>query len=407
MLTSYSIQGLVTSEDSPNFQAALKRAYDGNINPVCQCRHSEDSVMYVAYIKMSASYEVRSMPNKGGKHAAWCKHYKAPLSVSGLSQVMGLAVTELNAEEETRMLKLDFALSKVQGRLAPTPSDTPSDTVTTSGTKLTPRGLLHYLWGEAHLNRWYPNMAGKRWYSTMYRELLKVAAKQYVGKEALADILIIPEPYNEDKKSEQHAALRKALSRFSKVEKNTQRKGLFLGEVYSLNQGNFNFLLKLKSALDFPFQLQADIYKRMQKRFEKELAMVDDASSKLKLIAVGTFHLNAANIPVVLELALMVVTQNFIPLESIYEKDLIDDLTSQSRAFEKCLRLQMPQQAIMASAVTLDTELQHALFVVDAGAADGTEEKIQELCKVDGLTPWIWHTTEPMPALPPKLLRAN
>ena len=42
-----------------------------------------------------------------------------------------------------------------------------SDSVASSGTKLSLRGLLHYLWDQGELTRWQPGFAGKRTWSTV------------------------------------------------------------------------------------------------------------------------------------------------------------------------------------------------------------------------------------------------
>lgn len=397
MHASYRIGSVVVHESSSELQKQLASVHRSPIRPVCLCQTTGDTQMYVVHSQIRALYELRCMPFTGVKHVARCQHYEPPLSVSGLGQVMGQAIQEGGLDDDTVTLKLDFALAKVAGRAPPTPSDAPVDSVKTDGTKLTLRGLLHYLWHKSHLNRWYPRMAGKRWYSTMQRELLKASAKHFTKKEALSDLLFIPESFNEQRKQEQHSQMLQALSRFAAPDKQSRRLGLFIGEVFSIKPGNFGHQLKLKSALDFPFHMNEDINKRMLKHFDGVLMMWEEP---LKLIAIGSFSVNSANVPSVIELALMLTTENYIPIESRYERDLVDALTSQHRSFEKCLRLNLPLTATLASAVTLDTEKQHALFVVTPSAGENAETKINEMVEKDSLVPWIWHVTHTMPALP-------
>src|ERR1035438_7984384 len=44
-------------------------------------------------------------------------------------------------------------------------------TAKTSGTRLTLRGLLHYLWDESKLSHWTPEMEGKRSWFTVRSDL--------------------------------------------------------------------------------------------------------------------------------------------------------------------------------------------------------------------------------------------
>lgn len=397
MHASYRLGSNVLHESALDFQGQLSSAHKSAVRPVCLCQATGETHMYVAHIQARSLYELRRMPSTGHKHIARCQHYEPPLSVSGLSQVMGHAVQGGGLDDDEVTLKLDFALSKMAGRAPPAPSDAPVDSVKTDGTKLSLRGLLHYLWHKSHLNRWYPRMSGKRWYSTMQRELLKASAKHFTKKEALGDLLFIPESFNEQRKQEQHSQMLQSLSRFSAPDKQSHKLGLFIGEVFSIRPGNFGHWLKLKSALDFPFSMNEDIHKRMLKHFILPLSMWEEP---LKLIAIGSFSVNSANVPSVVELALMLTTENYIPVESVYERDLIDALTQQHRSFEKCLRLNLPVSATLASAVTLDTEKQCALFIVTPSANENAEARINEMVEKDGLVPWLWHVAHAMPALP-------
>ena len=149
------------SDDDSTLQIALAKSYESKIRPLCLC--TEPGIpMYVA--RAHGKYWVKRMPNSGSTHLPTCETYEPPAELSGLGEVMGSAIQE-NPDEGTASFKFDFSLSKNGSRTAPTPSDAEAESVKTSGTKLSLRGTLHYLWEEAGLNRWTPAMAGKRnWY---------------------------------------------------------------------------------------------------------------------------------------------------------------------------------------------------------------------------------------------------
>ncbi|MFX8347318.1 DUF1173 family protein, partial [Acinetobacter baumannii] len=73
---------------------------------------------------------------------------------------------------------LDFALTKGRSRQPGAASEVEHESVRSDGTKLTMRGLMHFLMDEAGLTRWTPAMAGRRNWYVVRRELLKAASSK-------------------------------------------------------------------------------------------------------------------------------------------------------------------------------------------------------------------------------------
>lgn len=67
------------------------------------------------------------------------------------------------------------------------------------------------------------------------------------------------------------------------------------------------------------------------------------------LIVIGTFGVNESGIPSFEEVALMMVTENWIPYDNIDELRLIDVLTQAYQRFVKCLRYNLPSTIPRAS----------------------------------------------------------
>ena len=95
-----------------------------------------------------------------------CPSYEPPAEFSGLGQVLGSAITEDPATGETT-LKLGFPLSKMPGARSAVSRTATATASASDGTKLSLRGLLHYLWDQAELTRWHPGFAGKRTWATV------------------------------------------------------------------------------------------------------------------------------------------------------------------------------------------------------------------------------------------------
>lgn len=148
---TYLIGGLQFKAGSHGFAEAISQAYAIHHRPQCMCLRSGDSrgvEMYVA--RLGDGFIIKRMPSTGSQHAPDCPSYEPLADFSGLGQVLGSAITEDPATGETA-LKLDFSLSRVAGRSAMPMADSSNDSVATDGTRLSLRGLLHYLWDQAEL----------------------------------------------------------------------------------------------------------------------------------------------------------------------------------------------------------------------------------------------------------------
>lgn len=141
----------------------LAAAHADRVRPACLCRPGGgEREMYIARLGADP-YVVKRMPDTGMVHAPDCPSYLPPESLSGLGQVLGAAIQE-SADTGITALRLGLRMGKAD-RNAPTATgggDGSSDSVSTDGTRLTLRAVLHYLWQEAGLATWSPGMTGKR-----------------------------------------------------------------------------------------------------------------------------------------------------------------------------------------------------------------------------------------------------
>ncbi|MDF6951064.1 DUF1173 domain-containing protein, partial [Escherichia coli] len=127
------------------------------------------------------------------------------------------------------------------------------------------------------------------------------------------------------------------MMRIATPEKGTRRLMLVVGEVKELAQSRYGHKIVLKHLPDCHFMMNDDIYKRLLKRFEVELGLWD-ALEGTHLMMIGTFSIGATGVASLEEVALMCVTENWIPFESTFEKMVLDALTQQNRRFMKGMR---------------------------------------------------------------------
>ncbi len=353
--------------------------------------------MYVA--RLGDGYIVKRMPETGKHHAPDCPSYEPPAEFSGLGQVLGSAITENPATGETR-LQLDFPLTKMPGRSQLPPTGGDSDSATSDGAKLSLRGLLHYLWDQAELTRWHPGFAGKRTWSTVRRHLLLAAEDKVARGGSLRSRLYIPEVFSVEQRDAINARRISLWSQAVAVPGKQQQLILTITEIKEIRPARYGFKAVVKHVPDQAFALDEQIYRRLARRFERELALWG-AADDIHMVMIATFSVVAAGIPTIVELSLMPATRHWLPVEDGFEKQLIERLVAEGRSFVKGLRYNLGSNSVLASATLTDCEgSAPLLFVADAGRDDGRLH--HQICPPSAPV-WLWSpSTDTMPSLPPR-----
>ncbi|WP_220486033.1 DUF1173 domain-containing protein [Aquariibacter albus] len=391
----YEIAGRRFEIGSRGFADAIADAHAGHQRPRCLCQ-AEGVEMYVA--RLGEGYIVKRMPDTGSHHASDCPSYEPPAEVSGLGQVLGSAITEDPDTGETT-LKLDFPLSKMPGGSQMPPTGGDSDSVTSDGTKLSLRGLLHYLWDQAELTRWHPGFAGKRTWATVRRHLLQAADHKLARGDALRNRLYVPEPFSI---AEREAINARRLAQWQHavgVPGKAQHLMLLIGEVKEIVPARYGFKAVVKHMPDQAFAIDEQLYRRLGRRFERELALWG-ASDDIHLVTIATFGVGRAGVPAIQELCLMPVTRQWLPVADGFEKQLLDRLVGETRCFVKGLHYNLGRGDRIASAVLTDCEGPAPMLLI--GPADADESSPGPENGAAGVAPiWTWRRSgEPMPPLP-------
>lgn len=384
------------SNDVIPWLQALETAYKTKTRPLCMCQ-IDGVPMYVA--KIQGNHVLKRMPNTGNRHAATCDSFEPPPELSGLGQVLGTAILD-NPDDGTTAVKLDFSLTKGATRAAPVPSGVEPDTVKTDGSKLSLRGVLHYLWEDAGFNRWSPAMDGKRSWAVLRRHLLHAAETKRAKGMNLAEAIYMPEPFVPDDK-EQITQRRMAMLTALSAVGTARRLMVCIAEVKQIEKSRFGHRVIFKQLPDCHFMMNDDLTRRLSKRFNVELGLWDHFDES-RLVMVGTFGVGGNGVPTLEEVALMIVTDNWIPFDNVNEKYLLDKLTSHKRSFIKGLRYNLPSSQPLACAVLTDTHPKAtAMYVAPPGASDDYVQTTQTLIAESELGVWEWPPNVPnMPPLP-------
>ena len=398
-LCIYAVGGQRFEAASRRFVEAIADAHSAHRRPRCMC--VIDGVeMYVARLAgTNEGFIVKRMPNTGSHHAPDCLHYEPPPESSGLGQLLGSAITEDPDTGETT-LKLDFSMSKIAGRSAMPTSGGNSDSVASSGAKLSLRGLLHYLWDQADLTRWQPGFAGKRTWGTVRKHLLLAAENKTARGDSLRSRLYIPEVFSVDQRDAINARRMAQWSQAVAEPGKPQRLMLLIAEVKEIVPARYGFKAVVKHVPDQAFALDEQLYRRLGRRFESALALWG-AADDIHMMIIATFSVATAGVPTIVELSLMPVTRQWLPLEDVFDKQLIERLVTDGRSFVKGLRYNLCSESPLARATLTDCEdSAPLLFVAHAGIDDSGRHR--EACASSGPV-WLWNPSrEAMPSLPPR-----
>ena len=311
---AYLIGGKRLTTDSNGFAVAIAAAHTTHHRPRCLCL-IDGIEMYVA--RLGDGFIVKRMPNTGSQHAPDCPSYEPPAEFSGLSQVLGSAITEDPDSGETT-LKLGFSMSKIGGRSTIPAPGSASDSVVSDGTKLSLRGLLHYLWDQAELTRWHAGFAGKRSWATVRRHLLQAAENKIARGDGLRARLYIPEVFSVDQRDAIDARRMAQWAHAVAPPGKPQQLMLLIAEVKAIVPARYGFKAVIKHVPDQTFALDEQIYRRLSRRFELELSLWG-AADNLHMVIIATFGVSTAGVPAISELSLMPVTAQWLPIEDSFE----------------------------------------------------------------------------------------
>jgi hypothetical protein len=377
--------------DAPGFAEAIAAAYQRRTRPRCLCQ-AEGIEMYVA--RLGDGYIVKRMPHTGGEHAPDCPSFEPPPDLSGLGQVLGTAIKEDTATGETT-LKLGFSMSRMPGRSAMPAQPGDSDSAHTDGTKLSLRGLLHYLWDQAGLTRWHPAFAGRRSWGTVRRHLLLAAQHKVVRGIPLEPRLYIPEVFSVEQRDAINARRLAQWRHATDVPGKPQHLMLLIGEVKEIVPARYGYRAVVKHVPDQAFTLDEQLFRRLGRRFESELALWN-AMDSVHMVMIATFGVGASGVPTLTEVSLMPATNEWLLFENPHELQLIGQLVREQRTFIKNLRYCLARDQAVAAATLTDVGDSPVAVFIDHGSNSAGADGFRSTSSPDGTAAigWTWHTPD-------------
>ncbi|MQA40643.1 DUF1173 family protein [Rugamonas aquatica] len=393
------LDGHVYTTDAPALQAALERVHGSQDRPLCMC--VEGGIpMYVA---RHGALVAKRMPGTGCKHHPSCPSYEPDYTLSGLGALMGQAV--LQHGDDQVELRVDFPLTRGQSRPRRPPADNEAPAVKSSPPAMSLRALLHYLYEQAGINRWYPAMEGRRHHRTVRKYLSESAANIIVKGMPLSQRLFIPEAFQLDQQ-EQIAQRRSQqlafLNRGAGSDAPAANLALVLGEFKGEQPATGARRIWLKHMPDQPLMIRNEAWQKVTRRFGTLLTTREaDVAQTMRLLLFALVQAENERLLYIDSALMMLTTANWIPLEGPHEVPLLAALTAQRRKFVKPLRYDAPTAGHFPNVLLLDTGAQPTPLHIVSAFASPKENSAKQRALSESPQAWVWHTDASLPALPP------
>lgn len=331
------------SQQGTDWISALTRAHRVT-HFVCLCTQTGEGRLSV---QLRNNYHLHRYPGSGPNHRRNCRFYSPNATSSGLQGYSHKAVKEL--EDGGLNVRLDLPLR--QPRQANTEAKPASPRVAGPGEKrdtMSLLGLLHLLWTESGLIKWYPAMDGKRGEWLVARLMAEQAQRISTARMTLNDVLLVPAA--DDSKEKEKNLLVVAAARQHK------RNVVAIAPLARYNSDRDAVLerLPLRSAAGMPAMYLADMARTaLTTSFEAEL---NAWQAGAQIYAILHLSVRAGTKPYadVNKVALMRVSERLIPLDSGHEATVEKLLYDNKRSFYKPLCFDAAVDAVFPDFWLLD-----------------------------------------------------
>lgn len=305
----------------------------------CCCLGPGDKRLSIHSRSNSDRFHLAKFPDTGPQHSEDCVYYSADPSMSGLGVYRRGVVQEL--DDGSIKIKLRVGLQQ-RPTTAPTDVDGSQAKASKVAAKrprsgqasMTLLGLLHYLWTQAGFNTWSPAMQGKRSLGVLHHHLLQVAAATYAGRVKLAGNLLVATSAAIGRQAE----LNKAKSTEAM---NRRRRLIVIAPLAQFQPG-------MEAAATLPIAgfhgishlvMNPELWETLQQRFSAEMNGWMTGTPVVAIVQTDVpVPAHGAAQAQIVDISVMRVTPQWIPVDSGYEAAVVAGLVAQARRFDKPLR---------------------------------------------------------------------
>lgn len=217
--------------------------------------------------------------------------------------------------------------------------------------------LLQRLWRKAEFNRWQPRMQGRRNWNVIRRHILEASATFSLGSTALEECLFLPPFFERAKATEHQTESTKQLDTICSHHGDKAKLGLVMGVAKSFGQSKYGHSVQLLHLPEITFYLRPTVTSRLR---AKNIFAMTALASGLRDCHVLTMLLvekTAQGYFNVVDAGFMRTTNEYVPVWSVFEEDVIARLVAEQRSFLRPLPVSSAQKQ------------GPVLYLTDAGAS--------------------------------------
>lgn len=378
---------------SSGWQSTLKAAY-GKAELRCGCTGSGPKRLAVKYYEGSDQFSLARFSLSGGQHSIDCQFYSASPTQTGA----GGGNSSVLDQQPDGSVKIRLEIGMVE-------RDTPAELASpkrpqqerkpsTSQSSMKLLGLLHYLWDEAGLNQWMSGFAGKRRPSVAYRLINNATENVWAGTLKLVDQMLLPafgaDTQEADRNRERAAAALESKHRM-----------LLIAPLAAFTQERADIMarqMKISGFHGMPIvYMKAGLWDTTVRRFKNELSAWRNGAGTVAIIQVELKKSSKSVYASAIDMAIMSITSEFIPVESSYERIIADRLVAQGRSFSKPLRFDSITDQVLPDFILTDTKREVPLEVFGRNDAAYLQRKREKEAYYDELYGrggwWSWNAS--------------
>jgi hypothetical protein len=349
----YHLLGRVWALDEKGFEQALAQVHQAGgaaDRPRCMCLPGGVE-MVVA--RLAHQFILKRMPQSGARHHASCISYEPPQDATGLGELLGDAVMELDTGRVD--VRVNFPLTRTSGMSGVRQASVEPSVVKPTNASVSLKALMHLLFSRAGFDRWSPAMAGKRNQWVIHKYLMQAANGIFVKGQALSDRLYVPEPFSQTTRVESARRRRDKLSVLYPRD-GLSPLGMVIGEFKSTDVTAGHRRVWIRHMPDAPLMVKEATWQRIEKMFGKLFeARLADTDAKVRLVIGALIRASSEHTYEIDSATIMMTSVQWIPVEAEYELGLIQDLVNKGRRFLKPLRYDAKNDKVFANVLLLDS----------------------------------------------------
>ncbi len=321
----------------------LRNAQDTQATVICLCHEGRGLLPPQAPLRLTPvrgepNYHLRRNGSDAGSHHENCRH--GSFNANRLA-TYGLTENALRIDDEGGMhINLDFGIADNDTReKSSTVGQHKHSTgrVTETRSRASLLGLLHFLWTHANLNCFNPDVPEA--VHGPFERLRQVARRTYPGAQmnsrknyGLSDILLLPQDTAPNQANRNYAKL---------CDANGRRRVMFVCKLNPelLHNRNGGGYANLHGQFGVRVTIHGDVIDLMLTQYPTERAALKVGAEVIAFGVAKVSEYQPGRMAATVErIALMGVSESYVPVESSHERELAQRLEQMGRIFVKPLR---------------------------------------------------------------------